>query len=74
MPRPMYEDLVFELVLSVACSNDPPETEFVNVFTDLQSTCDLCFAVVLHEKLPLRTCHVTMCTPQALCCVKRFSW
>ena len=36
----------------------------VNVFIDLQSTCDLCFAVVLHEKLPLRTCHVTMCTPQ----------
>ena len=31
------------------------------------------FAVVLHEKLPLRTCHVTMCTPQAFCCIKRFS-
>ena len=32
----------------------------VNVFTDLQSTCDfVCFAVVLSLKLPLRTCHVT---------------
>ena len=48
--------------------------EDVNVFTDLQSTCDFVFWYLFYLNAPIKNMSYDLCTPQAFLGFKTFSW
>ena len=49
-------------------------TKTVNVFTDLQSTCDFVFWYLFYLNAPMKNMSYDLCTPQAFLGFKTFSW
>ena len=52
----------------------PNDFVHVNVFTDLQSTCDFVFWYLFYLDAPIKNMSYDLCTPQAFLGFKTFSW